>query len=208
VLRYAHDPSHPSQHPHATRARSLQSMEIASGEQQRRHRTDRESMDSTTLQTLQDPILLLPWVCFRGGGFPNTGFDVQRRWRAAERRHRTNHERMGSTTLQTLQDPILLLPWVWFRGGGFPNPNTAWRLRRRGLIHSASSEPSACTTRAERDTVRRGVGGREWRDAAGECGVRAHERNQHAGAPVAGVRPGRVRVVTRDVPAAQSTVGV
>jgi hypothetical protein len=21
-------------------------------------------------QTLQDPILLLPWVCFRGGGFP------------------------------------------------------------------------------------------------------------------------------------------
>jgi hypothetical protein len=24
-----------------------------------------------TLQTLQDPILLLPWGCFRGGGFPN-----------------------------------------------------------------------------------------------------------------------------------------
>jgi hypothetical protein len=28
-------------------------------------------MGSPTLQTLQDPILLLPWVCFRGGGFPN-----------------------------------------------------------------------------------------------------------------------------------------
>jgi hypothetical protein len=26
---------------------------------------------SFTLQTLQDPILLLPWVCFQGGGFPN-----------------------------------------------------------------------------------------------------------------------------------------
>jgi hypothetical protein len=27
-------------------------------------------MSSPTLQALQDPILLLPWVCFRGG-FPN-----------------------------------------------------------------------------------------------------------------------------------------
>jgi hypothetical protein len=26
---------------------------------------------SFTLQTLQDPILLLSWVCFQGGGFPN-----------------------------------------------------------------------------------------------------------------------------------------
>jgi hypothetical protein len=30
-------------------------------------------MDSPTLQTLQDPILLLPWVCFRGGGPPSPG---------------------------------------------------------------------------------------------------------------------------------------
>ena len=29
-------------------------------------------MGSPTLQTLQDPILLLPWVCFRGGGFSIT----------------------------------------------------------------------------------------------------------------------------------------
>jgi hypothetical protein len=28
-------------------------------------------MGSPTMQTLQDPILLLPWLCFRGGGFPN-----------------------------------------------------------------------------------------------------------------------------------------
>jgi hypothetical protein len=28
-------------------------------------------MSSPTLQTLQDPILPLPWVCFRGGGFAN-----------------------------------------------------------------------------------------------------------------------------------------
>jgi hypothetical protein len=28
-------------------------------------------MGSLTLQTLQDPILLLPWLSFRGGGFPN-----------------------------------------------------------------------------------------------------------------------------------------
>jgi hypothetical protein len=28
-------------------------------------------MGSRTLQTLQCPILLLAWVCFRGGGFPN-----------------------------------------------------------------------------------------------------------------------------------------
>ena len=34
---------------------------------ERRHPTGRERMDSTTLQPLQDPILLLPWACFRGG---------------------------------------------------------------------------------------------------------------------------------------------
>ena len=28
-------------------------------------------MNSHTLQTLRDPILLLPWLCFRGGRFPN-----------------------------------------------------------------------------------------------------------------------------------------
>jgi hypothetical protein len=28
-------------------------------------------MVSPTLQTLQDPILLLPWPCFRRAGFPN-----------------------------------------------------------------------------------------------------------------------------------------
>jgi hypothetical protein len=28
---------------------------------------------SGTLRTLQDPILLPPWVCFRGGGFPGSG---------------------------------------------------------------------------------------------------------------------------------------
>jgi hypothetical protein len=36
-----------------------------------RHPTGRERMGSPTLKTLQDPILPLPWVCFRGGGFPN-----------------------------------------------------------------------------------------------------------------------------------------
>jgi hypothetical protein len=30
-----------------------------------------ETMGLPTLQTLQDPILLLPWLCFRGGGFRN-----------------------------------------------------------------------------------------------------------------------------------------
>jgi hypothetical protein len=40
----------------------------------RRHPTRRERTDSSTLQTLQDPILLLPWLCFRGGGFPNPSF--------------------------------------------------------------------------------------------------------------------------------------
>jgi hypothetical protein len=32
---------------------------------QRRHPTYREGMGSRTLQTLQDPILLLPWVSFQ-----------------------------------------------------------------------------------------------------------------------------------------------
>jgi hypothetical protein len=32
---------------------------------ERRHRT---GIGSPTLQTLQDPVLLLPWACFRGGG--------------------------------------------------------------------------------------------------------------------------------------------
>jgi hypothetical protein len=37
---------------------------------ERGHPTGRERMSSLTTQTLQDPILLPPWVCFRGG-FPN-----------------------------------------------------------------------------------------------------------------------------------------
>jgi hypothetical protein len=40
--------------------------------EQRRHLTGRERIGQPTLQTLQDPILLLPWLCFRGGGFPNS----------------------------------------------------------------------------------------------------------------------------------------
>jgi hypothetical protein len=35
---------------------------------ERRHPTGRERMGSPTLQTLQEPILPTPWVCFRGGG--------------------------------------------------------------------------------------------------------------------------------------------
>jgi hypothetical protein len=34
---------------------------------ERRHPTGRERMVTPILQTLQDPILLTPWVCFRGG---------------------------------------------------------------------------------------------------------------------------------------------
>ena len=30
-----------------------------------------ERMGSPALQTLQEPILRTPWVCFRAGGFPN-----------------------------------------------------------------------------------------------------------------------------------------
>jgi hypothetical protein len=33
----------------------------------------REGMVTPTLQTLQEPILLTPWVYFRGHGFPNPG---------------------------------------------------------------------------------------------------------------------------------------
>jgi hypothetical protein len=36
-----------------------------------RRPTGRERMGSPTLQTLQDPILLLPRLSFRGVGFPN-----------------------------------------------------------------------------------------------------------------------------------------
>jgi hypothetical protein len=35
---------------------------------ERRHPTGRERMGSPNLQTLQEPILPTPWVCFRGGG--------------------------------------------------------------------------------------------------------------------------------------------
>jgi hypothetical protein len=42
---------------------------VSSSESSRAHRTGRERMGSPTLQRLQGPILL-PWVCFRGGGFP------------------------------------------------------------------------------------------------------------------------------------------
>ena len=40
-------------------------------EAERRHPTGREIMNSPTRLTLQDPILLTPWLYFRGGGFPN-----------------------------------------------------------------------------------------------------------------------------------------
>jgi hypothetical protein len=33
--------------------------------------TGRKRMGSPTLQTLQEPILLTPWLSFRRGGFPN-----------------------------------------------------------------------------------------------------------------------------------------
>jgi hypothetical protein len=39
---------------------------------ERRHPTGRERMVYPTPQTLQDPISLLPWVCFRRGSFPNS----------------------------------------------------------------------------------------------------------------------------------------
>jgi hypothetical protein len=38
---------------------------------QQSHPTDRVRLGAPTLQTLQDPILLTPWLCFRAGGFPN-----------------------------------------------------------------------------------------------------------------------------------------
>ena len=51
-------------------------LQHAGNHTERLHRTGRERMGSPTLQTLQDPILLLPWLSFRGGGFPNpTGFE-------------------------------------------------------------------------------------------------------------------------------------
>jgi hypothetical protein len=40
-------------------------------------------MGSPTLLTLQEPILLLPWVCFRGGGFPNPSAYTERLWACA-----------------------------------------------------------------------------------------------------------------------------
>jgi hypothetical protein len=43
---------------------------------ERRHRTGHPAQE-----TLPDPILLLPWVCSRGGGFPNL------KWSAAAHRH-------------------------------------------------------------------------------------------------------------------------
>jgi hypothetical protein len=39
------------------------------GEAERRHRTGRERMGSPTLQALKEPVLLPPWLCFRGGDF-------------------------------------------------------------------------------------------------------------------------------------------
>jgi hypothetical protein len=40
-------------------------------------------MARPTLQPHQDPVLLLPWACFRGGGFPRlgSGSDLFRIWR-------------------------------------------------------------------------------------------------------------------------------
>jgi hypothetical protein len=46
---------------------------------QRLQTTGREMTGSSALQTLQDPILLLPWVCFRGFPNPRGGFGCVRR---------------------------------------------------------------------------------------------------------------------------------
>jgi hypothetical protein len=54
--------------------------------------TGREIMGPPILQTLQDPILLLSWLCFRGGGFPNP-----LRWR-----HDEGHAAAGVLMMATL----------------------------------------------------------------------------------------------------------
>jgi hypothetical protein len=46
---------------------------------ERRYPTGRERMGSPTLQSLQDPILLLPWSCFRADDFPNPWSGSHRR---------------------------------------------------------------------------------------------------------------------------------
>jgi hypothetical protein len=53
-------------------------------------------MGSPTLQTLQDPILLQPWLCFRGGGFPNPKEKPYDRvgWRAQEIVHAKSNEKV------------------------------------------------------------------------------------------------------------------
>ena len=61
-----------------------------------RRPTGRERMGSPTLQTLQDPILLQPWLCFRGGGFPNPKEKPYDRvgWRAQEIVHAKSNEKV------------------------------------------------------------------------------------------------------------------
>jgi hypothetical protein len=56
---------------------------------ERGHPTGRERIDSATIQTLHDPILLAPWLGFRGGGFPPC-------------EHRLNARSPSSVTLQQL----------------------------------------------------------------------------------------------------------
>jgi hypothetical protein len=80
------------------------------------HPTRRGRVGSLTLQTLQDPILLPPWLC------------VER----VTVGHPTGRGRVGSLTLQTLQDPILLPPWLCFRAGGIPKLGGVARSSGRG----------------------------------------------------------------------------
>ena len=72
---------------------------------ERRHPAGRERMVTPTLQTLQAPNLLLPWACFRDGGFPNPG------WRGS------THLRVGLVELRAGPAQVLLHVLPLLAGG-------------------------------------------------------------------------------------------
>ena len=121
---------------------------------ERRHPTDRERMVSPTLRTLQDPILLLPWLCFRGDNSPKT---QPRDAEAALTQHTRSIARYGIQ----LERINCSHRERWFEGTGLSTsvsppapPSLTHSTRERGgthlksgWLHTASHAPSPrCAT--------------------------------------------------------------
>jgi hypothetical protein len=82
ALLHLHAPAHESEHTQSPAGGKSSPLPRRWRGAERRQPTGRERTGSPTLYTRQDPILLVPWVCFQGGGFQTRKGFQQRGQRA------------------------------------------------------------------------------------------------------------------------------